>query len=236
MLNYFKTRFLTRFSKYPFSNFNSKKHKFFISEQELTSLISQKTKVRIGIMAVPIIKEYHEGLINSDDDNYTFYYKMTDPSQTEMQIVHDPELKALAINRLKQSLDKTLHVPLRYYSWIYGPQNFVDFSEKPDKQRILEYMDLFEIEPIYSTLREEDVKRKFKEIDGIVLPGGLDYPYEPMDSEEFIQYYEPNGKPKTELKHRVDSEIFKVYKTWINEIISINSTGQFLPSWHVCLS
>jgi hypothetical protein len=97
-------------------------------------------------------------------------------------------------------------------------------------------MDLMEIEPIHSTLAEEEVKRKLKEMDGVILPGGLNYPYEPMDSEEFMQYYHPNGEPKTELKHRVDSELFKVYKTWINEIISINSAGQFLPAWNVCLS
>jgi GMP synthase-like glutamine amidotransferase len=187
-------------------------------------------------MTKPIVKSYHEELINADDENYTFYYKMTDPSQTEMKIVDDPELKALAINRLKQNLDTTLHVALRFYSWVYGPQNFFDLSEQPDKQRILEHMDLVEIEPIHSTLSEEELKRKLREMDGVILPGGMNFPYEPMDSEEFMQYYEPNGKPKTELKHRVDTEIFNVYRTWINEIININSGGQFLPAWNVCLS
>ena len=236
MITYYQRNMFNKILKFPFSRTKTNSNKFFISENELDSLISQSAKVRIGVMTKPIFKNYHADLLEAKDDNYTFYYKMTDPSQTEMQIVEDPELKALAVSKLKRSLDTVLHVPFRFYSWVCGPQNFVDFSVQRDKQRLLEYMDLVELEPVHSTLAENKVKQKLGSLDGVILPGGLNYPYEPMSSEEFVQHYEPSGKPKTHPKYRKESEIFKVYKNWISEIININSTGQFLPAWNVCLS
>ena len=228
--------FLKQASRFAYSQPSTQANKHFISEPELDALLSQNAKVRLGVMALPVDETEYDTILQADDDNFTFYYKNTDPVKKSMQKVVDPRLKALAVQRLKANIKNVWTVPLKYYFWAAGPHNFVDFSLKHDKQKLLDYMSLVEVLPLHSKFGIDQSKKQLREFDGVILTGGMSSCFQRLSKREFEEHYEPDGTPKTYPKYRTPSKVYRLYEDIFSEIVHLNATGSFLPAWSVCMS
>ena len=125
--------FLKFIRKFPFTRSMAESHKYYISEQEIDYLFNQNAKFELGIICQQFTDiRYHE-VLDKGDDCFTFYYKKTDPSQNEPQEVLDPQLKAKAVQALKNNIKNLLYLPMDHYTNSFGFRNFFDFSTEQDK-------------------------------------------------------------------------------------------------------
>lgn len=148
--------------------------------------------------------------------------------------VQDEELLAKATQAVKENIGNLLHVPFRYFTWLFGPQNFVSFSKKPNQEKMLKYSELVEVVPIHLHDNEGQMRQALQGLDGIVFTGGNNLFFDPLSLEEFNKYYQPDGTPKTIPKHRFERNLLKMIKVIIEEVKRINSSGKFLPLWGTC--
>ena len=232
--------FIKQIRKFSFTKSATDSQNYFISKQEVDHLFNQGAQFELGVLCQPFTQiRFHE-VLDKSDDCFTFYYKKTDPSQNEPQEVLDPELKAKAVQALKNNMENLLYTPINSYTNSLGFRNFFDFSIELDKQQVFEYNKMIKLLPFRIDGDSSQINQSFRKFDALIFEGGLKgiehFPYEPLDPDEYPKHYESDGTPKTLPRVRTPSKLHKNYQRAIKELMNINSEGHYLPAWFFCLS
>lgn len=141
----------------------------FLDEHIIEKLLQNNTKINIGILALDLIDPWKTDILSKSESEFRFYDTSSCSNLENCSEIKD---KTNLIEDIKLNINNVLHVGSRYFSVLFGPHNFTQFSSPLSSKIIKKYSSLIDVEPISINDCDRKIKNQIKNLNGIVFTGG----------------------------------------------------------------